>query len=151
MAYDPGMGPGVDTPDDVELASELRSALAMLVRRMRSERRFSLGQAAVLGRLDADGESSIGALATAERVRPQSMAQTIGELESQGLVERRQDTTDRRRQIITVTAQGLAVLEERRALIDGWLAERIERECSAEERTALQAALPALRKLAEST
>lgn len=132
---------------DIELARELRVALALLVRRMRNQQRFPLGQAAVLQRLDADGETSIGALATAEKVRPQSMAQTVGELEAQGFVSRRQDTADRRRQIITITPEGKAVLEARRSQIDGWLADGIARECSDADRAALQAALPALHKL----
>jgi DNA-binding MarR family transcriptional regulator len=138
----------MDTPVEVHLARELRMSLGMLVRRMRSERRFSPGQTAVLQRIDAEGESSIGALATAERVRPQSMAQTVGELEGQGLVERRPDPADRRRQIISITADGAAALAEWRHALDGWLAERIERHCSAEERAALEAVVPTLRKLA---
>ena len=143
------MASPIDTTDDLDLARELRVGLAQLVRRMRAEGRFPLGQAAVLQRLDADGESSIGALAAAERIRPQSMAQTVSELEAQGFVERRQDLEDRRRQIISITPAGTAVLEERRAHVDGWLAERITRVCDPSQRAALEAALPALRLLVD--
>jgi len=63
------------------LASELRVVLGRLVRRLRTEHSFSLSQGAVLGRLDREGTTTIGALATAEHVRPQSMAQTVSDLE----------------------------------------------------------------------
>ena len=51
--------------------------LGRLIRRLRAENRFPLSQGAVLGRLDREGAQSIGDLATAERVRPQSMTQTV--------------------------------------------------------------------------
>ena len=63
---------GIALPDDAtRLASELRLVLGKLIRRLRSEHRFSLSQGAVLGRLDREGTMSIGDMAVAERVRPQ--------------------------------------------------------------------------------
>ena len=63
--------------------------LGQLIRRLRAEHRFSLSQGTVLGRLDREGAQSVSDLAVAERVRPQSMAQTVGDLEGDGLVDRR--------------------------------------------------------------
>ena len=74
------------------------------MRRLRSEHRFPLTQASVLGRLDRDGPRSIGELATIESVRPQSMSQTISELEADGLIVRRPDERDGRRTQIALTA-----------------------------------------------
>ena len=74
--------------DTTRLASELRMVLGHLMRRLRAEHRFSLSQGAVLGRLDREGTKSIGDLAVAERVRPQSMTQTISDLEADGLIAR---------------------------------------------------------------
>ena len=51
----------------------------------------------VLGRLDREGPASISDLAAAERMRPQSMAQTVRDLEAAGLVSRRPDPDDGRR------------------------------------------------------
>ena len=51
----------------------------------------------MLGRLDREGTKSIGDLALAERVRPQSMTQTIADLEADGLIARRADPDDGRR------------------------------------------------------
>ena len=53
--------------DSGPLASELRVVLGHLIRRLRSEHRFSLSQGSVLGRLDREGPQSTSKLASAER------------------------------------------------------------------------------------
>lgn len=135
--------------DTSRLASELRLVLGHLVRRLRAEHRFSLSQAAVLGRLDRQGEMSIGDLATAERVRPQSMAQTVTEMEGEGMIERRADPADGRRMLVRLTAHGLEVLHEDRRRREGWLAQAIAEDLSADEQRVLADALEMLRRLSE--
>jgi DNA-binding MarR family transcriptional regulator len=132
------------------LASELRVILGQLLRRLRAEHRFPLGQGSVLGRLDREGTASIGQLAVAERVRPQSMAQTVADLEAAGLISRRPDPGDGRRTLVDLTEQGRRTLEEDRRDRAGWLASAIERELSAAERRRLCQDLELLRRLAES-
>jgi DNA-binding MarR family transcriptional regulator len=136
-------------PDPAELASELRVVLGQLVRRIRSEQAFPMGQLTVLGRLDRGGPSSVSDLAAAERVRPQSMAQTVKDLEDRGLVDRRDDPDDRRRQIVEMTTEGRATLNANRRQRVGWLAEGLSEDMSAGERALLARALPLLRRLAE--
>jgi DNA-binding MarR family transcriptional regulator len=75
--------------DTARLASELRVVLGQLMRRLRAEHRFPISHGTVLGRLDREGPRSVSDLAAAERVRPQSMAQTVADLEADGLVSRR--------------------------------------------------------------
>jgi DNA-binding MarR family transcriptional regulator len=135
--------------DSGPLASELRGVLGHLIRRLRGQHRFSLSQGSVLGRLDREGPQSTSKLASAERVRPQSMGQTVGELESQGLVARRPDPADRRSALIELTEAGRAELGEDRARREGWLAEAIEENFSDEEREALEEAVRLLARLAE--
>lgn len=132
------------------LSSELRVVLGQLLRRLRAEHRFPLGQGSVLGRLDREGTASIGQLAAAERVRPQSMAQTVTDLEAAGLISRRPDPGDGRRTLVDLTEQGRRTLEEDRRDRAGWLASAIQRELSAGERRRLSQALELLRRLAES-
>jgi DNA-binding MarR family transcriptional regulator len=132
------------------LASELRVVLGQLLRRLRAEHRFPLGQGSVLGRLDREGTASIGQLAVAERVRPQSMAQTVADLEAAGLISRRPDPSDGRRTLVDLTEQGRRTLEADRRDRAGWLASAIERELSAAERRRLAQDLELLRRLAES-
>jgi DNA-binding MarR family transcriptional regulator len=132
------------------LASELRVVLGQLLRRLRAEHRFPLGQGSVLGRLDREGTASIGQLAVAERVRPQSMAQTVTDLEAAGLISRRPDPSDGRRTLVDLTEQGRRTLEDDRRDRAGWLASAIERELSVAERRRLAQDLELLRRLAES-
>jgi DNA-binding MarR family transcriptional regulator len=136
-------------PDLGTLASDLRVVLGQLIRRLRAEHRFPLAQTSVLGRLDREGTSSIGQLAVAERVRPQSMAQTVSDLEAAGLISRRPDPADGRRVLVELTTQGRETLEADRRDRVGWLARAIESELSAAERRALSHAIGLLRRLAE--
>jgi DNA-binding MarR family transcriptional regulator len=135
--------------DTTRLASELRMVLGHLMRRLRAENRFSLSQGAVLGRLDREGTKSIGDLAVAERVRPQSMTQTVSDLEADGLIARRADPTDRRRILVELTEQGHQTLEDDRRQREGWLARAIAEDLSSQERKVLEQAVTLLRRLAE--
>jgi DNA-binding MarR family transcriptional regulator len=135
--------------DTTRLASELRMVLGHLMRRLRAEHRFSLSQGAVLGRLDREGTKSIGDLAIAERVRPQSMTQTIADLEGDGLIARRPDPADGRRTLVELTEQGRDTLEADRRHREGWLARAIAEDLSPSEQQTLMEAVTLLRRLAE--
>ena len=135
--------------DSASLASELRVVLGQLMRRLRAEHTFSLSHGAVLGRLDREGPQTTVALATAERVRPQSMGQTLADLEAQGLVSRRPDERDGRKTLLELTDDGRRVLAEERARREGWLAEALEESFSANERETLRRAVSLLGRLTE--
>jgi DNA-binding MarR family transcriptional regulator len=131
------------------VASELRAVLGQLVRRLRAENRLSLSHGAVLGRLDRTGAQSVSDLAAAERIRPQSMAQTVADLEASGFVARRPDPDDRRRALVELTDAGRAVVNADRRHREGWLANAIAADLSAEEQALLADAVGLLRRLAE--
>jgi DNA-binding MarR family transcriptional regulator len=136
--------------DAAPLAADLRNSLGQILRRLRAEHAFPLGHGAVLGRLDREGPQSVSDLAAGARMRPQSMAQTVRELEERGLVVRRPDPDDGRRAFVELTDAGLAALEADRAHRDGWLAGALERELTARERALLAEAAPLLRRLADA-
>jgi DNA-binding MarR family transcriptional regulator len=131
-----------------ELADELRATLGRLVRRLRAEPGPPVAQMTVLGRIDRHGPASISELADAERMRPQSMAQTVRDLETAGLVSRRPDPDDRRRMFVELTPEGLRVLRETRARRSNWLAETLEQELDPRERELLRDALALLDRIA---
>jgi DNA-binding MarR family transcriptional regulator len=131
----------------VKGASELRLVLGQLVRRLRAEYSFPVAQATVLSRLDREGAQTTSTLAAAERVRPQSMAQTLAELETAGLIARRPDPGDRRRIHIELTTKGRERVLEERGRREDWLAAAIAAELTAEEQRTLHAAVPLLRRL----
>ncbi len=136
--------------DTAQIASELRVALGQLMRRLRSEHRFPIAHGAVLGRLDREGPQSVSDLATAERVRPQSRAQTVGDLEADGLAARRPDPRDRRRALVELTEQGTVTLRADRRQREGWLAEAIAGDLSPDDQAVLERAVVLLRRLAET-
>jgi len=133
-----------------QAASELRIVLGQLVRRLRAEYTFPIAQASVLGRLDREGPLTTSALAAAERVRPQSMAQTLAELEEEQLIARRADPNDRRQTLIEITKGGRARLVDERRRREHWLAEAIAQELTPEEQQTLLDAVPLLRRLTEA-
>lgn len=135
--------------DITPLASELRVVLGQLVRRLRAEHRFPISQGTVLGRLNREGPGSVSDLAVAERVRPQSMAQTVSDLEGDGLVERNPDPSDGRRALVSLTASGLEALEADRRNREGWLVKAIE-ELPPEDQATVGRAIVLLRHLAEA-
>lgn len=135
--------------DSSVLASDLRDVLGRLMRRLRSENRLPLTHGAVLGRLDREGPQSTVELAAAERVRPQSMGQVLGELEAQGFLSRRADPADGRRSMLELTEAGRRTLLEERGRRNGWLAQAIENDFSASEQEILTEALRLLARLAE--
>src|SRR5947209_502097 len=137
------------TTDPALTASELRVVLGHLVRRLRQEHRFPLSHGAVLGRLDRGGPQSVSDLAAAERVRPQSMAQTVSDLEGDGLVSRRPDPSDGRRALVELTEAGTAALAADRRRREGWLARAIE-DLDEAERAVLGESIDLLRRLSES-
>lgn len=57
------------------------------------------------------GASRVGDLAALLLVEPSHVTRQIGQLESQGLVERTPDSTDRRARRVAITPEGKAVLE----------------------------------------
>jgi DNA-binding MarR family transcriptional regulator len=138
------------TTDPALTASELRVVIGQLTRRLRQEHGFPLAHGAVLGRLDRQGPQSVSDLAQVERVRPQSMAQTVGDLEADGLVSRRPDPDDRRRALVELTEQGRDALTAERRRRDGWLARAIAEDLDYEERELLARAIEVLGRLSES-
>jgi DNA-binding MarR family transcriptional regulator len=134
--------------DSEQIASDLRIVIGRLIRRLRAERRdISLAQVSVLGLLDRRGATTTSALATAERVRPQSMAATVASLVSSGLVTRRDDPADGRSSLIELTPAGHAMIEADRARREGWLAEAMERDLTAQERAVVAQATELLGRL----
>ena len=135
--------------DSSLLASQLRVVLGQLMRRLRAEHRFPISHGTVLGRLDREGPQSTVDLAQAERVRPQSMGQTLADLEAQGLISRRPDPTDRRRTLLELTDEGRRELADDRRRREGWLAQAIADDFSEEEREVLNQAVALLARLTE--
>ena len=133
-----------------QLAHELRETVGRLIRRLRAEPGPPFAQLAVLGRLDREGPASVSDLAAADRMRPQSMAQTVRDLEDAGLVSRRPDPADGRRHLVELTETGLQTLHATRARREDWLTQTLDRKLDADERELLRHALALLGRVADA-
>src|SRR5262249_15359599 len=102
------------------------------------------------GALSREGPQSISDLAAGANMRPQSMAQTVRELEERGYVVRRPDPGDGRRFFIELTPEGLDQIERDRRRRQYGLARTRESDLTAAERATLAAAAPLLRRIANS-
>ncbi|OCB18830.1 MarR family transcriptional regulator [Mycobacterium malmoense] len=133
-------------------ARDLRVVFSRLRRRLRelaTDGDLTPSQTAVLNRLWKDGPSSASALASAERVRPQSMATIVAALRQRGLIERKPDPEDKRRQLISLTAAGRRRAESDRQVREEWLARTIHERYSERERRVILDALVLLERLTE--
>jgi DNA-binding MarR family transcriptional regulator len=142
--------PDTKTPDTLALAHELRETLGRVIRRLRSEHGPPVALLSVLGRLDREGPAGISDLAAAERMRPQSMAQIVRELQTSGLVERRPDPSDGRRWFVELTPAGRARLQATRMAREDWLSETLEQRLDGDERELLHEAIALLSRIAET-
>ena len=135
----------------VRTAHELRVVFSRLRRRLKETydtEGLTPSQTSALSRLSKDGPASASALAAAERVRPQSMAATLAVLEERGLIRRRPDPDDGRRQLVSTTDAGRTYLEDRRRAGEEWLARSLEDGCTEEERRTILTALSLLDRIA---
>jgi DNA-binding MarR family transcriptional regulator len=111
-----------------ELASALRLSLLRAARRIRSQRvntSATLSQLSALATVCKCGPLSAGEVAAIERVQPPSMTKILASLESAGWVERAAHPEDRRQSIISITADGRALLEAETRARDEWLSRRL--------------------------
>ncbi len=131
------------SPSAVQASREVRTVISRLRRRILNAAEaedITLGQESVLTRLSGKRGVTASELASAEGVRHQSMTATVASLTALGLVQRRPDPHDGRRQLIALTAQGRHARQE-------WLAGQLQDKCTEEERRAVIAAMAILERL----
>jgi DNA-binding MarR family transcriptional regulator len=133
-------------------AREVKVAFSRLRRRIRGLALIddlSGSQAAVLTRLHKEGPSSTSVLADAEAVSHQAIGAILAVLETRGFIERSPDPTDGRRQLISLTAAGVAQAENTTGAREEWLARALQHRLTEDERRAVRHAMALLNRLAE--
>ncbi len=141
------------TPSAVRAAREIRVVVGRLRRRLKEtydNGDLTPSQTSLLSRLDKDGAATASALAAAERVRPQSVAATLSTLDERGLIERRPDPGDGRRQLVSVSAAGRAFLDDKRRIGEEWLARALSERFTEAERRSVIEAMTLLERLTHS-
>ncbi len=135
-----------------ELAHQLRPLvfrLYYMVRRLTPQHQLTLTQGSVLSELVGGGPRRMSVLADLEAIRQPSMTDLVRRLEKLGLVSRTPDPVDRRAVLIAATDAGVRYLEEVVVAREEFLRERLA-ALDPDEHAAIEAALPALRKLIDA-
>jgi DNA-binding MarR family transcriptional regulator len=133
-----------------ELGAELRTAIARVYSRFRSERaEGELGDAAVevLTGLVKSGPATLTQLSERGHVTTGSMSQTINRLADGGYLTRRKDPSDGRRVLLEATESGRRIGAAARAHRQSWLNARLA-ELTDEERATLAQAAELMRRVA---
>jgi DNA-binding MarR family transcriptional regulator len=136
-----------------EVAGAVQASVRLLVQRLRQtevvEGEPTSAEMSAMSRLDRTGPTTSADLARLERISPQSMGATVAALEERGVVERAADPEDGRRSILTLTAEGRALLQRRRSARSELLSHALESEFTRAELKQLQTAAPLIERLAE--
>jgi DNA-binding MarR family transcriptional regulator len=139
------------TRDHVQVANRLRPVLLQLVRELRREVHplgITGGQVSLLVQIKRKPGIGVRELAALERVSPAAISGAVDRLQRAGLIDRRTDAADRRRQGLTVNRAGERVLRAVKRRRTAWLASKLER-LSPEELEAVDAAIEPLTFLLE--
>ncbi|MBO9534255.1 MAG: MarR family transcriptional regulator [Solirubrobacteraceae bacterium] len=136
-------------PDQAQLATDLRIAVNTLIRRFRAEAEMPIPQLQALGLIARLGPRTTSQLAAHERMRPQSMAQTVALLEEAGLVERRPDPDDGRQQLIALTTRGEGSILEFRRSAEAWVTDAIAARLTPGEQAELARGVELLGRLTD--
>ena len=121
-----------------DAALKLRTVLRLLIRRAYAATGGNgpaRSEQGVLARLEENGEMTPGALAAAERVRPQTMGQTLDSLDRRRWIRRAPHPGDRRKVSISLSPAGRRALTTARELRQTWLAGELRKLKAGELRT----------------
>ncbi|MEW5811360.1 MAG: MarR family transcriptional regulator [Actinomycetota bacterium] len=138
---------------EASAATELRESMMAVTRQLRRHRPdngLTLSQMQLLGEISRAGVTSPAELGVRLGVRVQSLTDALNELESRGLIARRPDAADRRRQLVEITADGTTLLDADRAERDAWLHTTMRERLSTLEFDLLMLVAPILRKIADA-
>ena len=114
-------------PDLTERAARLRLAITRTARRMRQEAGSELGPSGVsaMATIERAGPLTPSELAKQERIQRPTATRILVRLAEEGLVTRTSDPEDGRCSIVTVTAEGRALLKRVRSRKNAYLARRM--------------------------
>ena len=109
-------------------AAHLRVVVARTARRLRQEAGTDLSpsQTSALAAIERHGPLTPSELAACERIQRPTATRVLARLEENGLLERAADPSDRRSSLVSISAEGRALLEDLRTRKDAFLARRLD-------------------------
>jgi DNA-binding MarR family transcriptional regulator len=138
-----------------ETAAGFVKAITRLRARLRSETApdempWTWSQLTTLARIVDEGPMTTSALAQAEHVRRQSMAETLSVLREHGLTVTEQDPNDGRRTLISASAEGRALTTTIPAAREAWLAGAMRKTLRPDEQQVLRRAAEIMNRIADA-
>lgn len=143
------------TDSAARAARDLRVVFSRLRRRIReiakdtADEELTPPQVSALTLVAKHGAATASALATAEGVRPQSMATTLAALDRHGLIRRTPDPDDGRSRLVTLTDAGRRRVEGDRQAREEWLARALQDRYTEDERRKVLEGLALLERLTQ--
>jgi DNA-binding MarR family transcriptional regulator len=133
-------------------AAKLRIVLRLLLRRAYTavdSNGPTRSEQGVMAWLDEKGKMTPGALAAIERVRPQTIGQTLDSLDKRRWIKRAAHPEDRRQVFISLSPAGQKALSQGRKLRQAWLVGELNKLNAGEQKT-LIAAIDILDRIAHN-
>ena len=140
------------TSDPREVGAGLYVAIGLFVHRLRQvpvQEELTISERSALTRLERVGSATPGALAKLSQISPQGMGATLAALERRGLVQRHPDPGDGRRVVMSVTAAGRGMLEDKRTARADQIGKVLADNFTSEEMAILNEAVPLIKRLGE--
>jgi DNA-binding MarR family transcriptional regulator len=138
---------------NLQLASDLRTVVTRLVKKLRKEsttgQQLSLTERSVMALLYQYKKLLPSELASMEKITNQSMSQILNHLMELGYISRTASDTDKRKVFISLSEEGEKTLLRVRSERAEWLAKAIEHNCTIEEEALLKQAIGILTKLVD--
>jgi DNA-binding MarR family transcriptional regulator len=144
-----------ESEEAAEAATALMKAMTRLRARLRAESAptempWTWSQLTTLARIIQEGQTTTSALAQAEHVRRQSMAETVATLLADGLITSDPDPNDGRKTLITATRKGRALSKNIPAAREAWLNLAIASLLDPVEQQTLLKAAAVMNRIADS-
>lgn len=141
----------MDNPNEFKISAELRVVISRLGKVLRKEysfgKEFSLTEISTLFLIYYNNVILPSELAAIEKVSSQSMSQIVNKFLKMGLINRTSSQNDKRKTYITLTEDGLKVIEKVKSERRQWLNESINSKINDEEKEILAKAIDVMHKL----
>ncbi|MVN23344.1 MarR family winged helix-turn-helix transcriptional regulator [Mucilaginibacter arboris] len=138
---------------DLQLASDLRTVITRLIKKLRSKsstsEKLSLTERSTIALLDQHQELLPNELAAMEKITTQSMSQILNHLLELGYINRKTSETDKRKAIISLSDTGRNILYKVRNERAEWLHKALLETCTPKEQEILRQSIVPLTKLVD--
>jgi DNA-binding MarR family transcriptional regulator len=140
--------------NNLQLASDLRTVVTRLFKKLRSKSTattgmLSLTERSVIGLLDRQKQMLPSELAAAEKITTQSMSQVLNHLLELGFITRKPSVDDKRKVHIALSPEGQKLLNKARNERDEWLNKALQETCTESEINMLRKSLVPLTRLVD--